>query len=585
MEVLTKEDFEAFAQKEFPGKEYHWEYKDGCGYISIQAGNGKEFSFSDIHYEYYNGRVRVHIEGERWWWLRQELSYILDKHNELKGEIWQKRQNCQWILKSQKNDIFNLFKRIRDIVEPELHAYENGVKLCDEPVAFEEYNANDIYTLNLNIPKYQRIYTWGNDQVKALLDDIINIRINKYFIGSVILHKHNIGGEEVYDIVDGQQRLVTIALIKYVLNHNPLVEDLNRFLKCGFASLEAQINIINNLHIIENYLSDENKYKKVTENIDKLTFGVLTIKNKENLDLAFTFFSNTNSKGKKLTDYDLLKPHHLRYIPSDLEEQQMHLAAKWDRMINDERNIDADNEGTKDYKEYIPYIRVMELLLFRLRNWEQNNNGNELEEHHIKKEFEAASIIDEIPPFGEQFYFGEPIQGGQHFFAYVDFFISKYRKFTLKEKIQEYFGKSGTNAWYGTVIEALVFCYYLKFGESYINEATLSIIRYISIIRFRLSRAYKPTIIDWARRSRIVMDINRATSPTFFLASIEKRIDNPPLDPDKQEDASEGIRKRFLEGCCYPFTMDLMKETMVSHYKNYFIDRYGKYIKNTTSNS
>lgn len=587
MDKITKESFEDFVRKEFPGKEYHWDYNNGRGYMSIQAGNGKAFSFPDIHYEYYEGRVRVHIEGERWWWLRNELSYILNRHNELRGEVWQKRQNCQWILESQKNDIFTLFKRIRDLVEPELCAYEKGGKLViNEPVSFEEYNANDIYTLNLNIPKYQRIYTWGYKQVKTLLDDIANIYINKYFIGSVILHKQKIEAEDIYDIVDGQQRLVTIALIKYGLlkkTKDSLPQSLERFMHCRFASLEAHINISKNLKIINDYLSDNNRYIKINENIDKITFSVLTIKDKNNLDLAFTFFSNTNSKGKKLTDYDLLKPHHLRYIPSDLEDQQMHLAAKWDKMINDERSIEADYEDSQDYKEYISYIRVLEFLLFRIRNWERYNNGNEYEDHHIKNEFESAPIINEIPPFGEQFHFGEPIQGGQHFFAYVDYFISKYDKFAMKDKLQKYFGKSGTNAWYETVIEALVFCYYLKFGDSYINEATMSITRYISIIRFKLARAYKPTIIDWARRSKIVMDINCATSPTFFLASIEKRIDNPPFNPDKEEDASKGVRSSYLLNCCLPLTQDLMQQTMVSHYKNYYIDRYGKFSKNSTT--
>ena len=87
MDFITKEKFEAFVQKEFPGKEFHWDYNDGRGYMSIQAGNGKKFSFPDIHYEYYNGQVRVHIEGEHWWWLRHELSYILKRHDELRGEV------------------------------------------------------------------------------------------------------------------------------------------------------------------------------------------------------------------------------------------------------------------------------------------------------------------------------------------------------------------------------------------------------------------------------------------------------------------------------------------------------------------
>ena len=47
--------------------------------------------------------------------------------------------------------------------------------------------------------------------------------------------------------------------------------------------------------------------------INQLIFTVLILK-ESRLDLAYTFFSNENSKGVPLSDYDLLKAHHLRYI-------------------------------------------------------------------------------------------------------------------------------------------------------------------------------------------------------------------------------------------------------------------------------
>ena len=60
MDIITQEAFEEFAQKEFPGKEYHWDYKNGRGYMSIQAGNGKyyailicsQFWFDNIAYSF-----------------------------------------------------------------------------------------------------------------------------------------------------------------------------------------------------------------------------------------------------------------------------------------------------------------------------------------------------------------------------------------------------------------------------------------------------------------------------------------------------------------------------------------------------
>lgn len=577
---ITKEEFEQFVAVEFPGKKCHFDYKNGQGYIQIQAGNGKEFSINDVHYEFYDGQIRIHIEGKEWFWWRQRLNYILNKHTELRGEVWMKRQNCQWILNARQEDIFHQFKRIRDILEPELIAYENGTALPDitkEPVSYEEYNVNDIYShFDLNIPQYQRIYTWGDEEVKTLLDDIASIRMNSYFIGTAILHVHNEQGKTIYDIVDGQQRLVTTALIKYVLleKETNIPDYLERFLNCEYASLEAQTNISRNLVTIKNYIKDDQKKEKVKENINKLTFSVLIIQENKNLDLAFTFFSNTNSKGKQLTDYDLLKPHHLRYINSDLEEQQMHLAKKWDNMISSYRNMEDDNSWNKNYRNLIPYIRVMELILFRLRKWEMMLDGNEGWDHYIKKEFEAAPIIDEIPPFGEKFQYGEPIQGGQHFFTYVEHFIEQYDNFKIKDTLQKVFGKEGSNSWYETVIEALVFCYFLKFGNRYIYEATLSITRYISIIRFRKGRAYKPTILDWAKRSKITLEIDRATSPTFFLASLENRIDNVPVDNNEPEKADKGIRFGFKNNCCYQLYANLKERITVTSFINYFTERY-----------
>lgn len=59
-----------------------------------------------------------------------------------------------------------------------------------------------------------------------------------------------------------------------------------------------------------------------------VSFAVLVV-NDSNLDLAYTFFSNQNSKGVPLSDFDLLKAHHLRFIPGDEGGQAEHMAKKW----------------------------------------------------------------------------------------------------------------------------------------------------------------------------------------------------------------------------------------------------------------
>ena len=62
------------------------------------------------------------------------------------------------------------------------------------------------------IPNYQRQYSWKYDQCKQLYDDIIHAFEDKdtYFIGNLILAVGE--QDDKYEVVDGQQRMVTIWL-------------------------------------------------------------------------------------------------------------------------------------------------------------------------------------------------------------------------------------------------------------------------------------------------------------------------------------------------------------------------------------
>lgn len=423
---------------------------------------------------------------------------------------------------------------------------ENGeVTLETETTLF------DLFNKNLHIPSYQRIYCWEEEQVKTLLHDIENITTTKYFLGNIILHKRYDKNEKknLWDIVDGQQRLVTLAILNYFVKDE--TESDFSLLKCKFLSIEAQQHVYDNAQTIQKYLEDETRKIRIKDNLKKLSFGVLTI-DQEHLDLAFTFFTNTNSRGKLLTDYDLLKPHHLRYIPSDYPLQQQLLATQWDKMINESKKEADDFSKRRD----APYIHVIELMLFRLRKWSRKKYGNE-SDRFVYAEFKTSPFIEEIPPFGENFDYYEPIQGGQHFFEYVEYFIQKYKEFTsthensnnenvnipnVYDLLCDHF-TGYSDKWYRYVMEALIFCYYLKFGNSFISEATLSIVRYIAQIRFEKARAYEPTIVNYARESEIVMMVEQATSPTFFLAEIESKINTLPGEE------VDGIRKTFLNNC------------------------------------
>jgi len=75
------------------------------------------------------------------------------------------------------------------------------------------------------IPHYQRPYSWTTEHAGELLDDLLNYmgngsepieEINPYFLGSIVLIKGNAPDAQV---VDGQQRLTTLAILLAVIRH------------------------------------------------------------------------------------------------------------------------------------------------------------------------------------------------------------------------------------------------------------------------------------------------------------------------------------------------------------------------------
>ena len=70
---------------------------------------------------------------------------------------------------------------------------------------------SDIFSLGyFKIPRFQRPYSWGNEEVSNFWEDVVVENHEHYFIGSMVvfdIRKPHLG------IVDGQQRLTTITLM------------------------------------------------------------------------------------------------------------------------------------------------------------------------------------------------------------------------------------------------------------------------------------------------------------------------------------------------------------------------------------
>lgn len=69
---------------------------------------------------------------------------------------------------------------------------------------------------HFNIPIYQRLYVWGEDQVLTLLNDLVNAYERDeylFFLGGTLLVEHEGSKGRHFDVIDGQQRFTTLWML------------------------------------------------------------------------------------------------------------------------------------------------------------------------------------------------------------------------------------------------------------------------------------------------------------------------------------------------------------------------------------
>ena len=406
----------------------------------------------------------------------------------------------------------------------------------NQEVTSEILPLNEVLGLKLWLPDYQRDYCWEERNITDLWNNLLKIQKDKPFhLGTLILHANTEKG--VYDIIDGQQRLVTLSLILWGLGYDGNLP----LLSAEYTQPDSIRNIGNSKFIIKSLIERSENRADLLDNILKeVSFAVLVV-NESNLDLAYTFFNNQNSKGVPLSDFDLLKAHHLRFIPGKEGGQAEHMAKKWNTV----------SSLPPSYREANSLTRVLGTHLYRLRKWMRRKDSDENSYRYVQHEFQAAPIIPDIPPFGEQFHFYEKIQGGTHFFVYVETFIQRFEQFCKLEpvKLLRMHLSESRYETFADTIETLLFGYYLKFGNQYIAEALFCIARLMALYRYN-SYAVASSgvgVREFANNSEIILMIDQATSPTFFLAEVLHKFDSYtngdyPIRTGLDLDEAHGIR-------------------------------------------
>lgn len=226
----------------------------------------------------------------------------------------------------------------------------------------------------LYIPAYQRPYKWSQANLADLLSDLKVYRDKSaYRLGSVVFHKHSDSEtkQEQLDIVDGQQRTLTLVLLVKALLEERLNGLKRQDVKETLTTLAKPINSFLDRQTFNSDISHRNLHqnfmaaKRAVARSDFTEADIDFLLNRcevvtfvlDDVSEAFQFFDSQNARGRDLDPHDLLKAFHLREFSQTESQLKADSVRHWESLESDQ------------------LARLFANYLFRIRNWAQGKSA------------------------------------------------------------------------------------------------------------------------------------------------------------------------------------------------------------------
>lgn len=332
---------------------------------------------------------------------------------------------------------------------------------------------------SLRIPEYQRPYEWPPELALRLFDDLaaevgpargtsaeswqdVLARVDAkeddrppYLIGSLILHASSDAfqhAQEVpeqprpHDVVDGQQRLLTLLMLHDELLRTP----------AGSAAATANTAEHSPARMVRDALCAHPSLRNLSAGERTACWTVISRRTRmvvittDDLDEAFSIFDSQNTRGLGLAPHDLLKAYHLREMRGESAAKRIAAIEKWE---------ETDQGDLR---------RLFARYLFRIARWNQGLPARDFSASDIDvfkgisasgqrtpvQQYHAAAqaIIPAIQLWepsvsrnnGDaherwmghaRFRLGTPVLAGGTFFEMVSFFLDELRRLRQHEHV------------------------------------------------------------------------------------------------------------------------------------------------------
>lgn len=440
----------------------------------------------------------------------------------------------------------------------------------------------------LSIPIYQRPYRWTENNVIDLLTDLyyqckrldhnlgdVYNPDNAYRLGTVVLHQNTVKGKTQVDLVDGQQRTLTLLLI---INAAADSKVLKKQLE-GFNPIDIQLpdcsetqkNLSVNYELVKRHVNSPEFTPEVLDFL--LNHCEVVQVTLRDLSEAFQFFDSQNSRGLELSPHDLLKAFHLREFATSEDSIKESIVNKWEQKDTKDLKLLFSNylypirqwslgkpnlyfsksdihvfKGVNLNSDYYPHSYPFQQGLKVIHNTVDNYN------QHAHRNFDQQ--IMEYP-----FQITQTVINGRRFFDWVTYYqtllspllnkpmkekddnwlkavlypqeklqepkqskVSKPTALTIMQTIDNKKEGYEYSHWWRQgdryvrrMFNALVLCYYDRFGAYDLARAIEYIFIWAYSLRLKNASVYLESVEKYIRRDNLFMRLQQSLTPVDFL--------------------------------------------------------------------
>lgn len=431
-----------------------------------------------------------------------------------------------------------------------------------DKVEVDSVTLYELFQKELIIPEYQRPYVWSEQMLEKFLKqfELYFERVEDkqtqyplYYAGCIVLHKK----DNKYNIIDGQQRLTTLALLSKL--KGDLLRDLHFFQPLSFQRIKRNYNFL------KEQMGDKNSLvSRVCKELDFDKINV-TIIITEDEDQAYNFFETLNTGGVRLSGTDILKAHHLRSV----HESSM-------------------KDFAKDWEKRQSFLEEVNRILFKARKMTPLRDYAHPGKYGTKAEWKTvlteefaeitgkknrdlgyADVLIEKNThtiLSDKYSIRQPLNDGENYINYLLGFTDDFDAIFYPLAPTEFYKKLNNEIIYlidGTIdlktyYQIALMCCVDKFGLDKKETFAFWLFRFIYSLRIgEKSRIYEATVINHLRTNMLLERILYAYTQDEvfdFLKEQKFKIDQNNI---------KGVKRRFLERINWVFELNANTETFL----------------------